>query len=292
MVHDVVEQHCDLVQKMNKDLLLEADEADQSLREMLAIGAQYGCEGLPELPVMGTEVAKMLEKERKKKKKMASIYDIAEDDREGSENSNDEELEKDAKQSEDSQAVAIPYPSILTKDFAELNHTEAEEELGGALAIMMEQIREQTDNLAELFAIEESKVSNGTKSSTKRSTYAPSDSMSMYGPTQSVMSTSSAIPKTAKALKFDTKNDAKEERKLDKLAAEAQAFLLSNQKKVISDSGSVASTIKGTVIGEETKSVKSMRKPGLNSKSNISVGGTATKTSFSKAGKAMNSKYL
>jgi len=52
--------------------------------------------------------------------------------------------------------------------------------------------------------------------------------MSMYGPTQSVMSTSSAIPKTAKALKFDTKNDAKEERKLDKLAAEAQAFLLSN----------------------------------------------------------------
>lgn len=63
---------------------------------MLAIGSKYGYD-LPEVPVMGTEVAKMLEKERKKKKKMASIYDIAEDDREGSENSNDEEEVKDDK---------------------------------------------------------------------------------------------------------------------------------------------------------------------------------------------------
>ena len=67
-------------------------------------------------------------------------------------------------------------------------------------------------------------------SSTKKSTYAPNDSVSMYSASvnKSVMSSSSTIPKTAKGLKIDQKMDAKEDRKLDKIAAEAQAFLLSN----------------------------------------------------------------
>ena len=89
--------------------------------------------------------------------------------------------------------------------------------------------------------------------------------------------------------------DAKEDRKLDKIAAEAQAFLLNNQKKVISDSGSVTSLGKGTVIGgsvEETKSVKSMRKTsGLNdTKSSIATGTMGM--SFSKAGQGMKSKLF
>ena len=49
---------------------------------MLAIGAKYGYEA-PEQPMLSIEGQKMLDKERKKKKKMASIYDIEEEDKEG-----------------------------------------------------------------------------------------------------------------------------------------------------------------------------------------------------------------
>ena len=62
-----------------------------------------------------------------------------------------------------------------------MTHGEAETETMEALTSMMETVREQTDHLADLFGIEESKVSTLLKSSTKRTTYAPSESMSQFG---------------------------------------------------------------------------------------------------------------
>ena len=51
-----------------------------------------------------------------------------------------------------------------------MNHAEAEEEVGESLVLMLENIREQNDQLNELFGIEEF-MSKQPKSSTKRSTY-------------------------------------------------------------------------------------------------------------------------
>jgi len=55
--------------------------------------------------------------------------------------------------------VAIPQPSILAKAIESMTHAEAEEETAEALALMIGTIREQTDHLAELLGLEESKVS-------------------------------------------------------------------------------------------------------------------------------------
>ena len=134
---------------------------------------------------------------------------------------------------------------------------------------------------------------------TKRSTYQPSESMSMYGgrggatSSVSIMSSASGVPSKALQLKLDSKVDAKEDRKLDRLAAEAQAFLLNNQKKnnITSDeASSVSSMSKGTVQNSTAQSVKSMRKPAA---TKGKVGGTSAmsvasaKTSFSKQGKTL-----
>ncbi len=88
---------------------------------------------------------------------------------------------------------------------------------------MLDNIREQNDQLNVLFGVEEF-MSKHPKSSTKRSTYQPSDTMSMYGASSvqgSVMSNNPSLAKTAKALKYDSKMSKQEDRKLDRIAAEA-----------------------------------------------------------------------
>ena len=76
----------------------------------------------------------------------------------------------------------------------------------------------------------------------------------MYGASKShmgsVMSTSGA--KTAKSLKYDQKLDAQEDKKLNRMAAEAQAFLLKNQGKqnntaALTEIDSMSSISKGTI---------------------------------------------
>ncbi len=67
---------------------------------------------------------------------------------------------------------------------------------------------------------------------------------------QSIMSSSNAQSsgaKTTHGQNYDKKMQAQEDRRLDQIAAEAQAFLLNNQKKTVSDVGSVSSMSKGTV---------------------------------------------
>ena len=66
----------------------------------------------------------MIENEKKKREKIASIYDIAENvDKENAENSDEEE-----KLSEDNEAALIPYKPILERDIMEMTHAEAQEE--------------------------------------------------------------------------------------------------------------------------------------------------------------------
>lgn len=77
--------------------------------------------------------------------------------------------------------------------------------------------------------LEESKASSLIASSTKKSTYQASESLTSYNGESSVMSSKMmSEAKTATAMKVAGKAEAKEDRKLDKLAAEAQAFLLNN----------------------------------------------------------------
>ena len=250
------------------------------------------------MPVLSIEGTRILEKEKKRKKKLASMYDIAEDEKE--ENSEGEEGAEADKSEEESisHEIAVPYPNILTRAIEEMNHAEAEEEVGDALMLMMETLREQTDNLQQRFGVEESKVPSIINSSTKRSTrstYQPSESMSAYGGTQSRLNASvisTGAPKTERALKFENKQDKIEDRKLDRIAAEAQAFLLNNQKKgMMSDSESVASLGKVTASGAPALSVKSMGKASVGTSKGPNSVASAKTQSFSKAGKALTRKF-
>ena len=76
--------------------------------------------------------------------------------------------------------------------------------------------------------------------------------MSMYGggATSSVMSSVTGLSSKVAQIKLDNRVDAKEDRKLDRIAAEAQAFLLNNQKKntTTSDASSITSVGKGTIL--------------------------------------------
>jgi len=64
----------------------------------------------------------------------------------------------------------------------------------------------------------------------------------------------------------ERKMDMKEDRKLDRIAAEAQAFLLNNQKKeMASDLGSISSISKGTI--RDTASIATTMKIGAAKKS-------------------------
>ena len=87
---------------------------------------------------------KILDKAKKKKKRIASIYEIAEDEKENAENSDNNDTEK---LSEDTEAVAIPYPPIFSRAMADMNHAEAQEETGNALMLMFQNVRQQTDHL-------------------------------------------------------------------------------------------------------------------------------------------------
>ena len=63
-----------------------------------------------------------------------------------------------------------------------MSHAEAEEQCSESLMLMFEHIRQQTDQIEEMLGIEERKssITHG-RSNTKRSTYQPSETMSMYG---------------------------------------------------------------------------------------------------------------
>jgi hypothetical protein len=66
------------------------------------------------------------------------MYDIAEDEKENAENS-DGDLESEGLSS---QAIAIPQQSILLRAIEDMNHAEAQNEIGDALMLMFETIRE------------------------------------------------------------------------------------------------------------------------------------------------------
>ena len=64
--------------------------------------------------MLSIEGQKILDKERKKRKKNAGIYDIKEDQNEDAENSDEEEEEESVTSSQQPEnVVAIPQPSIL-----------------------------------------------------------------------------------------------------------------------------------------------------------------------------------
>ena len=161
---------------------------------------------------------------------------------------------------------------------------------------MLENVREQNEQLNVLLGVEEFMSSKNAKSSTKRSTHQPSDTMSMYGASSvqgSVMSNNPSLAKTAKALKYDSKMSKHEDRKLDRIAAEAQAFLEQNQKKELSDTSSVTSLSKGSVVAETIQSGGKLARRLKGTKSNASVNsGITGMSSFSKAGKGMANKFL
>ena len=84
----------------------------------------------------------MIEVEKKKRKKIASIYEITENvEKENAENSDDGEEEK---LSEDNEAAIIPYQPILMRPVEDMNHCEAQEECGESLMLMFDQVRQQT----------------------------------------------------------------------------------------------------------------------------------------------------
>ena len=106
----------------------------------------------------------------------------------------------------------------------------------------------------------------------------------------------SATNSSQAARAYDKKMDAMEDRKLDKIAAEAQAFLLNNQKQAaVSDVGSVSSISKGTIGGADSvahtvKSAKKGTKKGA--KKGVDAFLPTGGTSFSKAGKTFATKNM
>lgn len=98
---------------------------------------------------------------------------------------------------------------ILQRTLESMNHVEAEEETADAMMMMIDTVRDQTLRLEELFGLEESKVASLVQSSTKRSTYKPNDSASLYGGSvmsQSIMSSSGPTgAKTEQGRTFEKK---------------------------------------------------------------------------------------
>ena len=146
-------------------------------------------------------------------------------------------------------------------------------------------------------AIEEAQTltSKLGKSTTKRSTYQPSDSMSLYSGaagTSVMSSVSGGLSSKVAQIKLDNRTDAKEDRKLDRIAAEAQAFLLQNNhqnKNTVSDAASSISSIaKGTIYSStSTKGKGKTNKNGTTKNNNTLASVASAKTSFSKQGKTL-----
>jgi len=111
--------------------------------------------------------------------------------------------------------------------------------------------------------------------------------MSQFGSKSQTSSVSVSGPKTAAGRTYEKKLDMQEERKLDRIAAEAQAFLLNNQRKDVSEAGSVSSVGKGTVKQSDASSTQHA-KP-LKKQPSVKVPVSA---SFSKAGKSYAHKFL
>ena len=65
------------------------------------------------------------------------MYDIVEDEKEDAEKSDDD---SDTENLNDERAI-IPYQPILTRPFEDMNHAEAQEEIGESLMLMFDHVR-------------------------------------------------------------------------------------------------------------------------------------------------------
>ena len=138
MAEDVIDQHMDIMDEMNEQFLRENLEADDQMQELLEMQRALGYE--IEEPQFSIEGQKLLEKEKRKRKKAASIYEIAEDEKEGESDAG--ESEDDGFDDGDNEGALIPYMPILTRPLEEMNHAEAQEEVGDSLMLMFDHIRQ------------------------------------------------------------------------------------------------------------------------------------------------------
>ena len=108
------------------------------------------------------------------------------------------------------------------------------------------------------------------------------------------MSSATVIPNNRAGRTLEKKELAKEDRALDRVAQEAQAFLLNNQKKQLSDTSSVTSVGKGTVKSVATTKSISGRVAAKQAKDQQSIASSSMSgmKSFSRQGKALNSKNI
>lgn len=106
------------------------------------------------MPQLSIEGQKIVEKEKKRRKKISGMYDIAEDEKENADNS-DKEAEEEEKLSADDEAAVIPYVPILQRGMDEMNHAEAELECSESLMLMFDHVRQQTQQIQDLLCIEE-----------------------------------------------------------------------------------------------------------------------------------------
>ena len=138
MAEDVIDQHMDIMDEMNEQFLRENLEADDQMQELLEMQRALGYE--IEEPQFSIEGQKLLEKEKRKRKKAASIYEIAEDEKEGESDAG--ESEDDGFDDGDNEGALIPYMPILTRPLEDMNHAEAQEEVGDSLMLMFDHIRQ------------------------------------------------------------------------------------------------------------------------------------------------------
>lgn len=75
---DVIDEHIDMMEELNSWMLAENMAADKQMREMIEFQRSIGIE--VEEPVLSIEGQKILEKEKKRKKKLSAFYDIKEDE--------------------------------------------------------------------------------------------------------------------------------------------------------------------------------------------------------------------
>ena len=77
---DVIDEHIDMMEELNSWMLAENMAADKQMREMIEFQRSIGIE--VEEPVLSIEGQKILDKEKKRKKKLSAFYDIKEDEQE------------------------------------------------------------------------------------------------------------------------------------------------------------------------------------------------------------------
>ena len=146
MAEQMIHNHIDIMDKLNQDFLSENIEADRQLEELMEMQKALGYE-VQQAPQLSIEGQKIVEKEKKKREKIASIYDIVEE-REDDDGDDAGEERKDKLSADEEEATAVvPYVPILQRGFDEINHAETEMEMGESLMLMFDHVRQQTDHL-------------------------------------------------------------------------------------------------------------------------------------------------